>query len=103
LLVAVMDHPAGLAPLTIFVVGHIVGTVLLGFALWRSGSVHWIWAVLMGISQPLHLLAAMTGNHPLDLLGWGLTALVMGVAAVRVLRTDDDDWDVPPRLRAGGR
>ena len=105
LLVAVMDHPAGLVPITIFVVGHILGTVLLGFALWRSGSVHWVWAVLMGISQPLHLVAAMTGNHPLDLLGWGLTAIVMGVAAVQVLRTSDDDWDVPPRsgsrLRAG--
>ena len=45
----------------------------------------------------------MTGNHPLDLLGWGLTAIVMGVAAVRVLRTSDDEWDVPPRsgLRLG--
>ena len=100
LMMAVMDHPAGLVPITVFVVGHILGTVLLGFALWKSGSAHWVWAALMGISQPLHLVAAMTGNHPLDLLGWGLTAIVMGLAALRVLRTADDDWDVVPRSRS---
>ena len=76
--------------------------MLLGFALWRSGAVHWVWAVLMGISQPLHLVAAMTGNHPLDLLGWGLTAVVMGVAAVRVLRTIRRRLGRAPAVQGGG-
>ena len=81
-----------------FVVGHIVGSVLLGLAFWRSGVVHRGWAVAMVVSQPLHLLAALTANHPLDLLGWGLTALAMGAAAVALLRTPDDHWDVPDRV-----
>ncbi|MBD5785373.1 hypothetical protein IF650_04195 [Cellulosimicrobium terreum] len=82
---------------TIFVVGHLAGTVVLGFALWRSGVVHPAWAVVMGVSQPLHLVAAMTGNHPLDLVGWGMTAVAMGAAAYAVVRTADAAWDVAPR------
>jgi hypothetical protein len=40
----------------------------------------------------------MTANHPLDLLGWGLTALAMGAAAVALLRTPNSQWDVPARV-----
>jgi hypothetical protein len=97
-LVIAQDSGPGLVAITVFVVGHIVGSVLLGIAFWRSGVVHRGWALAMVVSQPLHLLAAMTANHPLDLLGWGLTALAMGAAAVALLRTPDDHWDVPNRV-----
>lgn len=69
----------------VFVVGHIVGTVLLAIALWRSGVIPPWAAAVLGVSQPLHLIAAMSGNHPLDLLGWGLTAVGMASAAAAVL------------------
>ena len=97
-LVVAQDTGPGVVAITVFVVGHIVGSVLLGLAFWRSGVVHRGWAVAMVVSQPLHLLAALTANHPLDLLGWGLTALAMGAAAVALLRTPDDHWDVPDRV-----
>lgn len=97
-LVVAQDTGPGAITGLVFVVGHIVGSVLLGIAFWRSGVVHRGWAVAMVVSQPLHLLAAMTANHPLDLLGWGLTALAMGAAAVALLRTPDDHWDVPNRV-----
>ncbi|MEU2201258.1 hypothetical protein [Isoptericola sp. NPDC019482] len=94
--IAYQDPVASLAG-TVFVVGHLAGTVVLGLALWRSRVVSPAWAVVMGVSQPLHLVAALTANHPLDLLAWGMTAVAMGAAAVAVLRTRDDDWDVPAR------
>jgi hypothetical protein len=33
------------------------------------------------VSQPVHLVAAVTGNHPLDLLAWSLTAAAMAAVA----------------------
>lgn len=89
--------PAAVAT-SVFVVGHILGSVLLGVTFWRSRVVHRGWAVAMAVSQPLHLLAAMTGNHPLDLGAWGLTALAMGAAGLTLLRTPDEHWDVPNRV-----
>ncbi len=80
----------------VFLVGHIVGCILLGLALWRSAVVHWIWAIAMTISQPIHLYAAVTGNHPLDLVAWGLATVAMAAAAISVLKLTNDQWDVPP-------
>lgn len=70
----------------VFVLGHLVGSVLLGVAMWRSQVVPAWAAVTMAVSQPVHLVAAITGNHPLDLIGWGATAVAMGVAAGVLVR-----------------
>lgn len=92
------SHPSGFISITIFVVGHVVGSVLLGIAMIRSRVVGATWGVAMLVSQPLHLLAAVVfSSHTLDLCAWGLTAVAMGAAAVAVLRTPNDAWDVPPR------
>jgi hypothetical protein len=80
----------------IFVAGHLIGTVVLAFALRKARVVPTAGWVILGISQPMHLVAAMSGNHPLDLIGWGMTAIGMGYAAFAVTRTRDDDWDLPP-------
>jgi hypothetical protein len=79
----------------VFVVGHILGTILIGAALWRARMVP-IWAaVALIVSQPLHLVfAVFVPNHLLDGLAWGLTALGFAVAALRVLRTPNDAWDI---------
>lgn len=70
----------------VFVAGHLLGTVLLGVTLWRSQVVAWPWAVIVGVSQPIHLFAAVTGNHPLDLIAWGMTAAGMAAAAVPLVQ-----------------
>jgi hypothetical protein len=75
--------------LGIFVVGHVLGTVLLGFALWKSRVVGPAWAVVMGVSQPLHFTAVMTGSHLLDLFAWGMTAAAMTVLAAVLVRTPE--------------
>jgi hypothetical protein len=78
---------------TLFEVGHIVGLVLLGAALWR-GRVLPAWAALMiAVSQPLHLVfAVITPVHALDGLAWGLTAVGFAAAAV-VLMRERGTWD----------
>ncbi|WP_138419261.1 DUF4386 family protein [Sinomonas gamaensis] len=93
---AVQSLPQSGALVGVFVFGHLIGTVLLGMALWRSHTVPaWIaWA--LAVSQPIHLLSAMTGNHPLDLLGWGLTALGFAAAGLALLRMRNDEFDLPP-------
>ncbi|MDN5861232.1 MAG: hypothetical protein L0H84_21730 [Pseudonocardia sp.] len=81
---AMMDVVAGLSIVsvasTVFVAGHILATVLLGFALWRA--VPWWAAVSLAISQPLHLVfAVIVPNRALDALAWCLTAVGFAVAA----------------------
>lgn len=97
--VAMFASPIVMGMLLLFVVGHVVGTVLLGIAAIVARVVP-VWVgVLLAISQPLHVTAVVIENRPLDLVGWGLTALGMGFLAWRVLRTPDDEWDLPPLAR----
>lgn len=88
--------PATAAAVLIFVLGHLLGTLLLGIALWRSRAVPaWV-GIALAVSQPAHLIAAITGNHPLDLLAWGTTAFGFGAAGLVLLRMGDDAFDLPP-------
>jgi len=75
----------------IFVFGHLIGTVILGIALWRSRVLpSWI-GIALAVSQPIHLLSVITENRPLDLVGWGSTALGFAVAGWLLLRTPNDE------------
>ena len=42
----------------------------------------------------------MTGIRPIDLVGWGLTAVGFGWAAWRLMRMRDAEFDLPPLDRA---
>lgn len=90
-------HPTTSILLGAFVLGHVVGTLLLGLALWRARIIP-AWAgILLAISQPLHLVAVIIGSRPLDVLAWGSTALTFAVAALALVRMPDEDYDLPPR------
>jgi hypothetical protein len=92
--------PPAILALAFFVIGHIVGMVLLGVALLRAGVVPAWAAIVVMISQPLHFVAfVVLGSQPLDVVAWGLAALGLGVAGLRVLRTSDDEWDLPAVAR----
>lgn len=86
----------------IFVVGHIVGTVLLGATMIATRATVLPVGIAMVVSQPLHLAAVITNTRWLDLGAWGLTALGMAFLAWRVLRTPNDEWDLPPLDRSPG-
>jgi hypothetical protein len=98
------DATAGLGPMALslfgFVAGHIVGTVLLGLALWRASAVPAWAAIAVIVSQPLHFVAfVIVGSQPLDVGAWGLMTIGLCVAALRVLRTPNDEWDLPAVAR----
>lgn len=80
-------HPtAGIAGV-VFVIGHVVGTILLGIALWRSRAVARWAAVVVIASQPIHFVAAVVvPNHTLDLIGWGLQAVGFAAVGWAILR-----------------
>lgn len=94
-------HPTAGLSTVVFVVGHVLGTVVLGVALWRADVVPRWAAVATAISQPLHFVAAVVVvSHPLDLAAWGLNAVAFAVVAFAVVRCPDDEWDLPPQRRA---
>jgi hypothetical protein len=78
---AMLADPVTSAATTVFVVGHLAGTVLLGLTLWRARLLGRTWALVLAGSQPLHLVAALTGNHALDLVAWSLTGAAMAAVA----------------------
>lgn len=80
-------HPSTLVVSVIFVVGHVLGTVLLGVAMLRARVVPAWAAVATIVSQPLHFVAAViVPSHTLDGIAWGLNALGFAMAAVAVIR-----------------
>lgn len=90
-------HPSVGVAGGIFVVGHVIGTVLLGIALWRAQVVGRWAAVCTIVSQPIHFVAAViVVSHTLDLVGWGLQAVGFAAVGWAILRLRDDEWDLPP-------
>jgi hypothetical protein len=89
------DGLAGISTLLV-VIGHVLGAILLGLAL--RGSIPTVGWVAMILSQPGHVFAFIVVPSPLtDALAWGLMALGFAICAVTVLRTPNDEWDLPPR------
>lgn len=71
----------------VFVVGHILGTTILGVALIRARVVA-IWAgALIVVSQPIHLVAHIIESKPADLIAFSLLALGLWAVAARVWHT----------------
>jgi hypothetical protein len=81
------QHPSVSVATVIFVIGHVVGTVLLGLALLRSRRVPAAFGWALTISQPLHFVAfVILGVQPLDVVAWCLTVVGMAAAAVSLVR-----------------
>jgi hypothetical protein len=95
---AVNAHPVSAVGLGAFVLGHIVGMILLGAALWRIIP-RWA-SVALIVSQPLHFVAfVILGVQPLDGFAWALTAAGFVGCALTILRTPDAEWDLAPAAR----
>jgi hypothetical protein len=91
-------HPAQVVAEGVFVVGHVLGTILLGVGMLRSRLVA-AWAAWITIAaQPLHFVAAViVGSHWLDLIAWGLNTIGFAALAAATLRLPDDEWALAAR------
>jgi hypothetical protein len=81
---AVVDaaHPSLDVSIGVFVLGHVVGTVLLGLALLRSGRIPAWAAWAIAVSQPIHFIATVIlGSPQVDFVAWCLTALGLALVA----------------------
>ena len=85
----------------VFLIGHELGTLLLGIGLARARVVP-LWAasfVVIGIV--LHPVSVATGSRLLDILAYGLVTAGCVAAARAVLISPNDAWDLPPLSASG--
>lgn len=75
-----------------WVIGHIVGMILLAVALGKARVIPTWAATALAVSQPIHLISAIIlPSRLLDVtLGWGLTTLAFVLVSVAILRMTDD-------------
>lgn len=87
------DAPTGILTL-VFVLGHLVGTLLLGIALVRARTVPRWAAVLVAVSPILH--AGTFALSPLaDAGAYFLLTISCTACAWSLVRTPNDAWDLP--------
>lgn len=81
---------AASAAVALFVLGHILATVIAGIALFRARVVPRPVAVGLALSQPAHFVAfVILSNQALDAAAYGLTALGFGAAGYAFWRRRD--------------
>lgn len=87
----------------LFVLGHFIGTILLGLAL--RGSIPTVGWLAMLLTTPVHFLAFVFLQLPaLDMAAWLLMTLAFVYCAIKIIKTPNDEWDLPPLgLPAGAR
>jgi hypothetical protein len=82
---AVTSDAAFVIPEVLFIVGHVVGMLLLGIALWRSGAVPRWAAALVGLA-PLAQLFVNNLPGAVSACVWGLLLVGMAACAVTLVR-----------------
>jgi hypothetical protein len=79
----------------LFVLGHFLGAVLMSLAL--RGSIATIGRLAMLLTTPVHFLAFVLLQLPvLDMGAWLLMTLAFAYCAIKIVKTPDDEWDLPP-------
>jgi hypothetical protein len=83
---AVTSDAAFVIPEALFIVGHLLGLLLLGIALWRSGAVPRWAAALVGLA-PLVQLLVHDQAGAVSACAYALLLIGMAACAVTLLRT----------------
>jgi hypothetical protein len=79
----------------LFVLGHILGAILMGLAL--RGSIATVGWLAMLLTTPMHVLAFVVLQMPaLDMAAWLLMTLAFVCCAIKIIKTPNDEWDLPP-------
>jgi hypothetical protein len=80
---------------SLFVLGHILGAILMGLAL--RGSIATVGWLAMLLTTPVHVLAFVVLQMPvLDMAAWLLMTLAFACCAIKIIKTPNDEWDLPP-------
>jgi hypothetical protein len=97
LLTAVGKDPVDGVLVLVFVVGQLIGLILLGAALWRSRAVP-AWAAILVIVAPVASIALHDSTGLPGALGWIMLTVAGIVAAVRLLSMPPKtaSADLPP-------
>lgn len=81
----------------VFILGHVVGMLLLAIGLGRGRLVPKWAAFAVAIGTLVHPVAIMAlSSRPLDVLAHCLVVAGLVPAAARALRMSDDEWDLRP-------
>lgn len=94
---AFQAEPYALVAGLFWITALIVGQVLLGLALWRSRLVSVIFPLALLLGAPTHPF--VPGVHIAVGIGLLLAAVGYAGASLALIRTDDDDFDLPPIRR----
>jgi hypothetical protein len=79
----------------LFVLGHFLGTILMGLAL--RGSIPTVGWLAMLLTTPVHFLAFVFLQMPaVDMAAWLLMTLAFVYCAITILKTPNGEWDLPP-------
>jgi hypothetical protein len=85
----------------LFVLGHFLGTILMGLAL--RGSIPTIGWLAMLLTTPVHFLAFVFLQVPsVDMAAWLLMTLAFVYCAIKIVKTPNDEWDLSPLGLAAG-
>jgi hypothetical protein len=86
----------------LFVLGHFLGTILMGLAL--RGSIPTVGWLAMLLTTPVHFLAFVFLQMPaVDMAAWLLMTLAFVYCAITIIKTPNDEWDLPPLDPAAAR
>jgi hypothetical protein len=93
---SVVNDPGFVVPEAAFLIGHLLGMLLLGIGLWRSRAVP-VWAAaLVGVGPIVHLFVH-DAARVVDAGAYALVLIGMIGCAASLLRVDDGQWDLPAR------
>ncbi|MEU8261599.1 hypothetical protein AB0C02_13395 [Micromonospora sp. NPDC048999] len=99
---AITGDPVYNALLSSFVLAHIVGMIILGVALWRSGSVAWWVGALYILYVVLHTVGHAVGPV-VDMAAGVVLGLGLLAVAFQIARTPNELWDLPTGADAPAR
>lgn len=77
----------------LFIVGVVIGLILLGIACWRNRIIP-IWASLLIIAAGV--ISFLSGNSkPVGIVGFAVLTAGLGTLGFTVLQSSDESWDAP--------
>jgi Domain of unknown function (DUF4386) len=76
----------------LFIIGVVIGLILLGIACWRKGVVP-VWASVLIIAAGV--LSFFGDSYVVSILGFAVLTAGLGTLGMTVLQSSDESWDAP--------